>query len=91
MGVPRSRLRSAAIILAVVAGALAAEATVSIAVALIPAAQSLALTLMTNLLTAATVILAASLILSTVVSCELGTRPVHPSDSPLLWPLPLLR
>ena len=68
MGVPGSRMRSAAILLAGVAGALAAAATVTIAVALIPAAQSLALTLMTNLLNAATVILAASLIVSTVAS-----------------------
>ena len=68
MGVPGSRMSSAAVVLAVLAAALAAAATVSIAVALIPAAQPLALTLMTNLLNAATVILAPSLILSAVVS-----------------------
>ncbi len=68
LGVPKSRLRSTAVVLAVLAGALAAAATLAIAVALIPAVQAPALGLMTNLLNAATVVLAASLIFAVVVS-----------------------
>ena len=91
MGTPGSRVRSAAVALAVLAAALAAAATVSIAVALIPAAQPLTLMLMTNLLNAATVILAASLILSAVVSWRARHSAGRIVALPVALPLPLLR
>jgi hypothetical protein len=65
---PRSRLCGWSRILGAVALFLAAAATVCIAVAPLPAVQSIAIAAMTNLLNAAMVLLAGSLTLAAIVS-----------------------
>jgi hypothetical protein len=65
---PRSRLSGWSRILGTLALILASAATVCIAVAPLPAVQSIAITVMTNLMNAAMVLLAGSLTLAAIVS-----------------------
>ena len=71
LGSPVTRLSRTAAALAVLSLALATAATVCIALAPVPVLQSVAITVMTNLLNGATVILAVSLSLSAVACWRL--------------------
>jgi hypothetical protein len=72
---PKSRLSGWSRILATLALFLAAAATVCIAITPLPATQSIALAVMTNLLNAAMVVLAGSLTLAAIVARRRGRSP----------------